>query len=38
MEVGPSSGDVTKEVGQAVKDVQPTLPSVPLAVQNPEAF
>ena len=25
------SGDVTKEVGQPVMDVQPILPSVPLA-------
>ena len=29
--------DVTKEVGQVVKDVQPTLSSVPLAAQDPEA-
>ncbi|XP_030936028.1 TMV resistance protein N-like [Quercus lobata] len=29
--------DVTKEVGQVVKDVQPTLPSAPLAAQDPEA-
>ena len=32
MEEEPSSGDVAKEVGQAVRDAQPTLPSTPLAV------
>ena len=32
VEKEPSSGDVTKEVGQVVKDAQPTLPSAPLAV------
>ena len=28
----PLNGDVTKEVGQVVKDAQPTLSSAPLAV------
>ena len=32
VEKEPFSGDVTKEVGQVVKDDQPTLPSAPLAV------
>ena len=30
------SGDMTEEVGQPVMDVQPILPSVPLAAQDPE--
>ena len=37
VEKEPPSGDVAKEVGQAMKDAQPTLPSAPLAVQDPEA-
>ena len=32
VEKEPLNGDVTKEVGQAVKDAQPTLSSAPLAV------
>lgn len=32
VEKEPPSGDVTKEVEQAAKDAQPTLPSAPLAV------
>ena len=34
---GALSGDVTEEVRQPVQDVQPILPSVPLAAQDPEA-
>ena len=37
VEKEPPSGDVTKEVGQPVKDVQSILPFVPLAAQDPEA-
>lgn len=38
MEEEPPSGDVTKEVRQAMKDAQPTLPSAPLAIQDPKNF
>ena len=37
VEEEPSSGGVTKEVGQPMQDVQPILSSVPLAAQDPEA-
>ena len=37
MENKPPSGDVTEEVGQPVKDVQPILLSVPPATQDPKA-
>ena len=38
VEKEPPSGDVTEKVGQLVTDVQPILPSIPLAVQDLKAF
>ena len=38
VEKEPPSGVVAEEVEQAVKDAQSTLPSTPLAVQDPETF
>lgn len=36
VEEEPPCSGVTEEVGQPMQDVQPILPSVPLATQDPE--